>query len=65
MKYTLVPPNAPPVQHTASCPEIGRLLVNSPDGDLTINQTRNAILPGPIGVDFELRMQQMFGVKNQ
>ena len=37
--FTIVPPNDPPEhKFTASCAEIGRLLMNSPNGDLTINQ---------------------------
>ena len=62
MKYTLVPPNDPPVQYTVSCPEIGRLLMNSPDGDLTINQRQlTCVADGPeIGIEtrlLELRKQ--------
>ena len=60
MKYTLIPPNDPPKRYTASTAKMNRLLEHSPDGDLTINQTRDALLPGPIGIDFELRMRQMF-----
>lgn len=59
MKYTLVPPNEPPLQYTASCEEIGRLLKNSPDGNLAINQRQMSLLPGPLGVDLELRMREM------
>jgi hypothetical protein len=59
MKYTLVPPNEPPRQYTASCEEIGRLLKNSPDGSLSINQRQMSVLPGPLGVDLELRLREM------
>ena len=42
--WTIVPPNEPPEKpFTASSKEIGRLLKNSPNGDLTINQTRNTL----------------------
>ena len=42
--FTIVPPNDPPEpKFTASSKEIGRLLKNSPNGDLTINQTRNTL----------------------
>ncbi len=34
--YTICPPGPEPKQPTASCPEMGLLLRNSPDGDLTI-----------------------------
>lgn len=36
-KYTICPPGPEPKQFTASCADIGRLLKNSPNGDLTIN----------------------------
>jgi hypothetical protein len=65
MKYTLIPPNDPPAQYTASCPEIGRLLMNSPDGNLTIDQTRDSLLPGPIGIDFEARLREIFKEKQK
>lgn len=35
--YTICPPGPEPRQPTASCPEMGELLRNSPNGDLTIN----------------------------
>jgi hypothetical protein len=42
--WTIVPPNEPPEKpFTASSKKIGRLLKNSPNGDLTINQTRNTL----------------------
>jgi len=42
--WTIVPPNEPPEKpFTVSSKEIGRLLKNSPNGDLTINQTRNTL----------------------
>ena len=40
--YTICPDQEPPKQFTASCADMGRLLKNSPDGDLTINQKRTA-----------------------
>lgn len=35
--YTICPPGPEPKKPTASCPEMGELLRNSPNGDLTIN----------------------------
>jgi len=63
LKHTLVPPNDPPRQYTASCEEIGRLLKNSPDGNLAINQKQMSVLPGPIGVDLETRLREMFNAR--
>ena len=40
--YTICPPGPEPKQHTASCPEMGLLLRNSPDGDLTIKNRGEA-----------------------
>jgi hypothetical protein len=59
MKYTLVPPNDPPVKYTASCPEIGWLLMNSPDGDLTINQRQLNLTPEPPGIGIETRLLEL------
>ena len=39
--FTVCPPDEAPKQFTASCAEIGRLLKNSIDGDLTIDVRRN------------------------
>ena len=39
--FTVCPPDEAPKQITASCAEIGRLLKNSIDGDLTIDVRRN------------------------
>ncbi len=42
--WTVVPPNDPPEKlFTASCKEIGNLLKQSPNGDLTINQKRDGM----------------------
>ena len=42
--WTIVPPNDPPAKlFTAGCKEIGQLLKDSPNGDLTINQKRNGM----------------------
>jgi len=35
--YTICPPGPEPKQPTASCAQMGELLKNSPNGDLTIN----------------------------
>ena len=40
--FTICPDQETPKQFTASCKEMGGLLKNSPDGNLTINQRRNA-----------------------
>jgi hypothetical protein len=40
--YTICPDQETPKQFTASCKDMGELLRNSPDGDLTINQKRTA-----------------------
>lgn len=40
--YTICPDQEAPKTFTASCREMGRLLQDSPDGDLTINQKRLA-----------------------
>ena len=39
--FTIYPDQPNPKQVTASCPEIIWLLMNSPNGDLTINQHRD------------------------
>jgi hypothetical protein len=38
--YTICPDQEEPKRFTASCADMGVLLRNSPDGDLTINQKR-------------------------
>ena len=38
--FTICPDQEAPKNFTASCAEMGVLLMNSPDGDLTINQRR-------------------------
>ena len=38
--YTICPDQEAPKQFTASCADMGRLLKDSPNGDLTINQKR-------------------------
>lgn len=40
--FTICPDQDAPKSFTASCAEMGALLQNSPDGDLTINQRRLA-----------------------
>ena len=40
--YTICPDQESPKNFTASCKDMGVLLMNSPDGDLTINQKRIA-----------------------
>ena len=40
--YTICPDQEAPKQFTASCAEMGKLLKNSINGDLTINQTKRA-----------------------
>ena len=40
--YTICPDQEAPKQFTASCKDIGKLLKQSPNGDLTINQNRTA-----------------------
>lgn len=39
-KITLCPPGPEPVRYTASCKEMGVLLQNSPNADLTIDERR-------------------------
>ena len=41
--YTICPTQAEPKRFTASCAEMGILLRNSPDGDLTIDDRRNGL----------------------
>ena len=41
--YTICPDGEAPKLFTASCADMGRLLKDSPDGDLTINQKRLAM----------------------
>ena len=43
MKYTLCPPGPEPKPITASCAQMGELLKNSPNGDLTIDQRRGGM----------------------
>lgn len=38
--FTICPDQEAPKNFTASCAEMGVLLMNSPDGNLTINQRR-------------------------
>jgi hypothetical protein len=39
------------------------LLKNSPDGNLAINQKQMSVLPGPIGVDLETRLREIFNAR--
>lgn len=41
--YTLCPPGPEPKQFTASCSQMGQLLKDSPNGDLTIDQRRGGM----------------------
>ena len=41
--YTICPPQEEPKRFTASCKEMGVLLQNSPDGNLTIDDRRNGL----------------------
>lgn len=41
--FTICPDQEAPKNFTASCAQMGRLLKDSPDGDLTINQRRFAM----------------------
>ena len=41
--YTICPPQEEPKRFTASCKEMGILLSNSPDGNLTIDDRRNGL----------------------
>ena len=38
--YTICPDQEAPAQFTASCADMGELLRHSPNGDLTINQSK-------------------------
>jgi len=40
--FTICPDQEAPKNFTASCKDMGELLRNSPNGDLTINQKRTA-----------------------
>ena len=39
-KITICPPGPEPVRYTASCAEMGRLLLGNPNADLTIDHRR-------------------------
>lgn len=41
--FTICPDGPEPKKFTASCPEMGQLLKNSPDGNLTLDQKRRAV----------------------
>lgn len=63
-KITLCPPGPEPVRYTASCAEMGRLLKDSPNGDLTINERRelwSAYNRAPRSVTIEDWLVQNFG----
>ena len=47
--FTICPDQEAPKNFTASCAEMGRLLQDSPDGDLTINQKRLAMWDAWLG----------------
>ena len=41
--FTICPPDDAPKQFTASCPQLVKLLMNSTNGDLTIDDRRNGL----------------------
>ena len=61
--FTICPDQEAPKSFTASCKEMGRLVMNSPDGDLTINQKRIATWDAWSGNHMgfiEEKLQEMF-----
>ena len=69
-KFTIVPPNDPPEKpFTASCKEIGKLLKHSPNGDLTINQSRSTLWQSwvePVSYKpLELRIRELLSSKKE
>ena len=59
--YTICPTQEAPKRFTASCAEMGVLLRNSPDGDLTIDDRRNGLWQSwegrPMGANIEDLME--------
>ena len=66
--FTVCPPDEAPKQFTASCAEIGRLLKNSIDGDLTIDVRRNDMWQSwgrsAVGPNMEDRLHALIKEKN-
>lgn len=56
--YTICPAEEAPKRFTASCSEMGLLLRNSPDGDLTINQKRSAMWDSWTGGGFDIPIEE-------
>jgi hypothetical protein len=61
--WTICPDQEAPTNFTASCAEMGRLLKDSPDGNLTINQKRLGMWDswsgGGVGIPIEDMLQAM------
>ena len=57
MKYTLCPPGPEPKHYTASCPQMVKMLMSG--DDLTIDERRNLVVPAPLVVPLEDRLQAM------
>lgn len=65
--FTVCPPDEAPKQITASCAEIGRLLKNSINGDLTIDVRRNDMWQSwgrTVGPNIEDRLHALIKEKN-
>lgn len=66
--YTICPDQEEPKRFTASCADMGLLLRNSPDGDLTINQKRlgmwDAWTGGGLDTPIEEKLHNMLKEKN-
>ena len=66
--FTVCPPDEAPKQFTASCPEIGRLLKTSINGDLTIDVRRNDMWQSwgrsAVGPNMEDRLHALIKEKN-
>jgi len=63
-KITMCPPGPEPQRFTASCAEMGRLLRDSPTGDLTIDERRELWWPqnrAPRSVTIEDWLAKNFG----
>jgi hypothetical protein len=67
--YTICPDQEAPKQFTASCADMGRLLKDSPNGDLTINQKRlgmwDAWTGGGLDIPIEEKLHNLLKEKNQ
>jgi hypothetical protein len=66
--YTICPDQEAPKQFTASCADMGRLLKDSPNGDLTINQKRlgmwDAWTGGGLDIPIEEKLHNLLKEKN-